>query len=144
MVYLYVPIALAVQYSVTIFYEKKKQNYIFHTPDQRNSGESVFYASKTYNFEDLRKWYKTFDNVTFNHYIMGIVGKSMNDWYAKNGVKNPGDMIMSCPVNMKVFPKRIEDINLNNGTSVITIQVPVVSDLKEAVFEAKKRFKKYN
>ena len=74
---------------------------------------------------------------------MGIVGKSMNEWYAKNGVHNPGDMIMSCPVNMKIFPKRIEDINLNNGTSVVTIQVPVVKDLKDAVYKSKKRFNKY-
>jgi len=143
MVACYIPIALVIQYSVTIFYDRKKQNQIFHTPDGKNSGESIFMLSKTYDFNDLRKCYKKYEHVTFNNYIMGVVGKSLKEWYAKNGVQDPGDMIMSVPVNMKIFPKRVEDIDLNNGTSVVTIQVPLVDDLKDAIYKSKARFNKY-
>lgn len=103
----------------------------------------MFLTTKTYDFEDLRKCYKQFDKVTFNNYVMGVLGKSIHEWYAKNGVAKPGPLVMSCPVNMKPFPDSIEKVNLNNGTSAITIHLPVVGDLKEAIYTAKERFAKH-
>jgi len=74
---------------------------------------------------------------------MGILGKSISDWYAKNGVHNPGDLVMTVPVNMKTLPERVEDINMNNGTSTVTIHLPIVGNLKEAIYTSKERFAKY-
>lgn len=143
MVALFVPAALVVQYNVALFFKLKECNKIIHTKDGRNSGESRFLCSKVYDFEDLRKSYKQFDKITFNNYVMGILGKSINDWYSKNGVQNPGDLILTIPVNMKTLPDRVEDINMNNGTSTVTIHLPVYKDLKTAIYTAKTRFDQF-
>lgn len=143
MVALFVPAALVMQYNVALFFKLKPQNKIIHTVDRKNSGESVFLCSKTYDFEDLRKCYKTYDKATFNNYVMGILGKSISDWYALNGVHNPGDLILTVPVNMKTLPEKVEDINMNNGTSTVTIHLPIVSDLGDAIYKSKKRFEEF-
>lgn len=139
----FVPVALVMQYNVALFFKLKEQNKKIHTPNGKNSGDSVFLCSKTYHFDDLRKCYKQFDKATFNNYVMGILGKSIHDWYGKNGVSNPGDLILTIPVNMKTLPDKVEEINMNNGTSTITIHLPIVKDLKEAIYESKKRFAKF-
>lgn len=84
-----------------------------------------------------------YDKATFNNYVMGIVGKSIYDWYTLNGAKDLGDLVLTVPVNMKTLPDKVEDINMNNGTSTVTIQLPIVSDLREAIYQSKRRFEKH-
>jgi NRPS condensation-like uncharacterized protein len=143
MVSIFVPMALIMQCSVTLFFKLKDCNRIIHTPDRKNTGDNVFLTTPLYDFADLRKCYKKFDKVTFNNFLMGIVGKSIHQWYAKNGVDEPGSLIVSCPVSMKGFPESIKDVNLNNCTSAVTVQLPIVNDLKQAIYTSKERFAKH-
>ena len=45
------------------------------------------FASKTFEFESIRKCYKRFEKTTFNDYMLGIVSKCLHKWYIKNGVE---------------------------------------------------------
>mmetsp|Transcript_6666 Transcript_6666/g.5787 ORF Transcript_6666/g.5787 Transcript_6666/m.5787 type:complete len:117 (+) Transcript_6666:856-1206(+) len=74
---------------------------------------------------------------------MGVLSKSIHSWYGKNDIQDPGSLIMSCPVSMKSLPKSVNEINLNNYTSSVTIEFPVLGQLKEAMGVCKKRFGEY-
>mmetsp|Transcript_32588 Transcript_32588/g.28846 ORF Transcript_32588/g.28846 Transcript_32588/m.28846 type:complete len:189 (-) Transcript_32588:17-583(-) len=73
---------------------------------------------------------------------MGLLSRSMYQWYNKNGVKEPGTLIMSCPVSMKPMPKSVKELNLNNYTSSVLLQFPVMEDMKESIPLCKSRFSK--
>ena len=143
LVTLFTPFALLMQYSVVLFHKAKECSNIIHNPKRELSGESIMLKTKTFNFKDIRKCYKQYENVTFNNYVMGVLSKSIHSWYAKNKVENPGNLIMSCPVGMKAMPKSIKEVNLNNHTSGVTIQFPVLGDLREALKETQERFSKF-
>lgn len=137
---LFTPISLLWQCSVVWFHKAKEVNKMLHTPDRTLSGDSIFLKTKTFDFKDIRKCYKKFEGATFNNYVMGVLSKSIHSWYEKNGLESPQDLIMSCPVSMKTLPKSIEDINLNNYTSSVTIKLPVMKDLSESIKVTRKRF----
>ncbi|CAI2367739.1 unnamed protein product [Moneuplotes crassus] len=140
---LFTPIALLWQYCVVLFHKAHESNRMIHTPTGRLSGESIFLKTKTFDFKDIRKCYKMFENTTFNNYVMGVLSKSMHSWFTKNGVEAPESLIMSCPVSMKTLPKSVADINLNNYTSSVTIQFPVLENLKESLKITKRRFAEF-
>jgi len=140
---LFTPIALIIQYCVVLFYTARECKNIIHTPNRTLSGESIFLKTKTYDFKDIRKCYKKFKNATFNNYVMGVLSTSMNEWYKKNKVEEPGSLIMSCPVSMKTMPKSVKEINMSNYTSSVTFQFPILEDLKEAIAISKARFSKF-
>ena len=109
-----------------------------------NSGSSINLMTKEYKFEDLRKWYKQFDGHTFNHFMMGVVSKSLYQWFEQNNTKEIGDLLTIVPATMKPFTFDLKELNISNYTAGSTYQFPLRKDLKEAIKETTEGFNYYH
>lgn len=116
---------------------------MIHTPDGKLSSETVLLLTKTFDFQDIRKCYKKYENTTFNNYLMGVLSKSMHSWFVKSNVEVLDNLLMACPVSMKAFPTSVKDINMNNYTSNVTIQLPILENMNESLKITKKRFAQF-
>ncbi|CAI2367841.1 unnamed protein product [Moneuplotes crassus] len=139
----FTPISLICQAAVVWFHKVEESSRMLHTPTGRLSDEAVYLKTKTFNFKDVRKCYKQFDNTTFNNYVMGVLSKSLHSWFHKNGVEPPKELVMSCPVSMKTLPKSVSDIDLNNYTSSVTMEFPVCESLSESIKITRERFSRF-
>jgi len=122
---------------------KWKDHDRINTPTGANSGKSKFYMSKYYKFEDLRVCYKRFPTITFNKYMMGIVSKSIHQWYKNNGASNIDDILCIIPVVMKPLAAEAKDIIMDNCTAGVTFKFPLRSNLKDAISLTSSRFDSY-
>ena len=110
------------------------------TKSGQNSGENICICSKQYNFEDIRKAYKQYDKATMNNFMMGIISKSISEWYHMNGVEETKDISTIIPVVMKPFSPNINEINIENWTSGITFRFPLKDNLNDAMRETSRNF----
>ena len=110
------------------------------TKSGENSGENICVCSKQYNFEDIRKAYKQYDKATMNSFMMGIISKSISEWYHMNGVEETKNISTIIPVVMKPFSPNINEINIENWTSGITFRFPLKDNLNDAIRETSKNF----
>lgn len=108
-----------------------------------NSGECTNLISKEYKFDDLRKCYKRFEKRTLNHFMMGILSKSIYQWYEENGATDIQNICTIVPVGMKPLVLDIDELNMNNFTSGVTYEFPLRKQLPEAIEDAKKGFEYY-
>mmetsp|Transcript_41257 Transcript_41257/g.47537 ORF Transcript_41257/g.47537 Transcript_41257/m.47537 type:complete len:180 (-) Transcript_41257:29-568(-) len=84
------------------------------TKDGENCGESTLLISKEYDLNDIKTCYKKFKNVTLNNYMMGIISKSIYQWYKMNGVDSPKDISTIVPVVMKPLSPKINEVSMEN------------------------------
>ena len=68
------------------------------------TSKTKYYASGYVPFEKLKKVYKRFEKTSFNDYIMGMLSKTFYDWFDKNGIKNPKQIITVIPINLRSLP----------------------------------------
>uniref|UniRef100_A0A7S3JG98 O-acyltransferase WSD1 C-terminal domain-containing protein n=1 Tax=Euplotes harpa TaxID=151035 RepID=A0A7S3JG98_9SPIT len=113
------------------------------TADGANSGESTIHKSKVYNLNHLKACYKKYEGVTLNNYMMGIVSKSIHEWYVLNNVAEPKEIIATVPVVMKPFSPTIEKVDIDNCTAGITFSFKLKAELEEAIRVNKTEFERF-
>ena len=82
-------------------------------------------------FEVIRKLYKRYDNMTFNDYMLAILGKSLYQYCIKKDIKNPKGVKCEVPVGHKKLPTGYHDINISNYLSVLELELPIVDSIRE-------------
>ena len=144
--YIYVAWGLLVPimffYSVPELFPRRWRDWGKIKSPNGNWGRCTNLISKQYEFKDLKECYKVY-NKTLNSYMMGIVSKSIYEWYSQNGAKDIKNICTIVPIAMKPFVKDIKKINMNNHTSGITWEFPLKPNLQEAINETKKGFDYY-
>lgn len=98
--------------------------------------------TKQYKLEDLRKCYKQFEGHTFNHFMMGVVSKSLYQWFEQNGTTDVGSSLLATvPAVMKSFTSQLKHLDIDNYTAGATYQFSLRKDLKQAIKDTTDGFK---
>ena len=101
------------------------------------------FASKTFEFESIRKCYKRFSNTTFNDYLLGVVSKCLHKWFKESGIDNAQKMKILIPINLRSFPSWIEELILDNWLITFSHSLPISDNLEDNIKESKSYLKKY-
>ena len=110
----------------------------------KENGDSYvnLYASKTFDFESIKKWYKRFSNTTFNDYSLGIISTSLHKWFKESGVDGAEGLKMMFPINLRSLPTCIDELILDNWLTTFNYLIPITDNLEESIKESKARLKK--
>ena len=90
---------------------------------------SKFYASKEYNFKDIRKCYKQYPKMTFNGFVFSILGKSFDQLFKHHGINDAKKLVTQFPVNMRPLPTSYENIIIDNFFTMSTVELPLMQDM---------------
>lgn len=81
-----------------------------------------------FNFDQL-KFYKKL-KITFNHYILGVVGLALQKEYEKLGC-SVEHVVGSFPVNVRVPTPNIEEVELKNNIAGVSFELPLLKSMSE-------------
>lgn len=110
---------------------------------EKDCGRAKLYATKGFKFSDLRQCYRRFAQTTFNDYSLGILSKSLYEWYKVNGITGVDRIVTTMPTNIRELPKTVDEINLDNNIVGFKFFVPIREKLEEGIKETKNVTKKY-
>ena len=82
-------------------------------------------------FEVVRKYYKTYDGMTFNDFMLALIGKSLHEHCNKKGISNPQSLRFELPVNHKRLPTGYHDVNICDYLTIVDLELPIVDSIKQ-------------
>jgi len=82
-------------------------------------------------FEKIRENYKKI-GVTVNDYFMAVLSKSLKEYFKlKDPNGNYKDITIAIPINLRnKYPKKFDDIVLENNFSAVNLELPLIDDVK--------------
>ena len=93
--------------------------------------KNKFFASKEYDFKDIKKCYKLYSKMTFNGFVFGVLGKSLDNFFKLNGINDAKKILAHFPVNLRPMPTSYDDLILDNSFSTSVIQLPLMDDISK-------------
>ena len=90
-------------------------------------------------FETIRDNYKKI-GVTINDYFMAVLSKSLKQYFKLKDPKGDyKDITIAIPINLRSkYPKRFEDVVLENNFSAVNLELPLIDDVKSESNKIKK------
>ena len=107
-----------------------------------NPGDNYYQSSIEVPFGKVRKCYRQYQGMTFNDYMLAIIGKTLHETCEKHGIKDAKAMQAIIPVNFKVPPSGYHDLSITNNFTGFGINVPMEPDLQKSMNQMKPALKK--
>ena len=93
-------------------------------------------------YEAVRKYYKRYEGMTFNDFILAVVGKSLHQYCIAKGIKDPKSTKLTIPIGYKKLPTGYNNLSVDNYFSMIDVELPLTDSVK-AAFKAMKPWLSY-
>jgi diacylglycerol O-acyltransferase len=88
-----------------------------------------YFATKEFEFKHIVKCYKKYPGMTFNDFMLAIIGKSYDQWFKEHGVKGAEKIGMIIPVNLRDLPTSYDDLQIDNAIASAKFELPIKSDM---------------
>jgi len=112
-----------------------KMNEINRTEKMRNK----YFKSEFISFNEMQKCYKRFTKVTFNDYMLGLLGVSYDKWFRKYGIEGAHKLCTIIPVNMRPLPNNFSELKLGNYITSIKFELPIGENIKSNIDSVKQK-----
>lgn len=96
-----------------------------------------FYGSKSIPFDKIVKCYKQYQGMTFNDFMLAIIGKSYKQWFEHYGVMDTENVMIGIAVNLRNLPSGYHNLVIHNRLAASKILLPTSKDLSSTMNKIK-------
>ena len=105
---------------------------------------SRLFASDEYDFKQIIQCYRQYPNMTFNDFMLAILGKSLNLFYRENGVEGASKIGIVSLTNLRPLPTSYQNLVLDNYFVSTFIELPLQNDISKIHKAFKPWLKKFS
>lgn len=75
---------------------------------------NILYGSRELPFDKITKCYKKYPGMTFNDFMLAIMGKGYKQWYDHHGIQGAKEVMTGIPINLRNLPTGYHDLHIDN------------------------------